>query len=134
MSLRGRQHGQIMLIILGTLFLGAGAATGVFTSGKSIDSIRKEVGRMHLEVARRERVYELLDRWEEIAEPAHRGFDEYGQALLDLVARHDATAADFQAVLKRQRDELKQSEGQLLPLRGALRETLNEDEWKRLFQ
>ena len=134
MSPRGRQRGQIMLIILGTLFLGAGAATGVFTSGKSIGSIRKEVGRMHLEAARQERVYDLLDRWEEIAEPAQRGFEEYGQALLDLVARQDATAADFQAVLGRQRDELKRSEGQLLPVREALRETLSEDEWRRLFQ
>jgi len=131
---RGRQRGQIMLIILGTLFLGAGAATGVFSSGKSIESIRKEVGRMHLEAARQERVYDLLDRWEEIAEPAQRGFEEYGQALLDLVARQDATAADFQAVLGRQRDELKRSEGQLLPVREALRETLSEDEWRRLFQ
>jgi hypothetical protein len=134
MSVRSRQRGQIMLIILGTLFLGAGAATGVFTSGKSIESIRKEVGRMQLGATRRDRVFGLLDQWEAIAEPAHRGFDEYGKALLDLVTRQDATAADFQSVLKRQRDELKQSEGQLLPVREALRGTLDEDEWRRLFQ
>jgi len=134
MRSRGRQRGQIMLIILGTLFLGAGAATGVFSTGKSIESIRKEVGRMRLDEARQERVYDLLDRWEGIAEPAHSGFDEYGQALLDLVARQDATAADFQAVLERQRDELKRSEGQLLPVREALRETLDEDQWRQLFQ
>lgn len=134
MSSRGRQRGQIMLIILGTLFLGAGAATGVFSSGKSIESIRKEVGRMELGAARQDRVFELLDQWEEIAEPAHHGFDDYGQTLLNLVARQDATEADFQAVLKRQRDELRGSEGQLLPVREALRETLDEDEWRRLFQ
>ena len=134
MNARRRQHGPIMLIILGTLFLGAGAATGIFTSGKSIESLRKEVGKMQLDEPRRDRVHELLDQWEAIAEPASHGFDEYGQAVLGLVARQDASREEFQSVLNRQREELELTEGKLLPVREALRETLEEEEWNRLFQ
>lgn len=129
-----RQHGQIMLIILGSLFLGAGAATGVFTTGKSIESLRKDVAHMQLEESRRGRVLELLAQWKKIAEPAQQGFEKYGQVLLTLMTRQDATADDFRAVLERQREELKRAEEQLLPLRDALRDTLEEDEWDRLFR
>jgi ribosomal protein L16 Arg81 hydroxylase len=134
MKSRRRQRGQVMLIILGALFLGAGAGTGIFASGKSIESLRKEVGKMQLDEPRREHVHELLDQWEAIAEPAHQEFDEYGQTLLGLVAQRDASREEFQSVLGRQREELELTEAQLLPLREALRAALDEEEWKRLFQ
>ena len=134
MNLRNRQLGQIMWIILGMLFLGGGAATGVFSTGKSIDSIRKDVKALRLEGARQEHVHALLDRWKEIAEPAGEDFNEYGQLLLDLITRQDASEQDFSAVLARQRGELQQSEDLLLPLRDELRAALEKEEWDRLFQ
>jgi hypothetical protein len=63
-KLRQRQRGQLMLIILGTLFLGSGVATGVFVSGKSIKSIRKEVSALQLEAERQAQVYRVLEQWE----------------------------------------------------------------------
>jgi hypothetical protein len=134
MNLRTRQLGQIMWIILGTLFLGGGAATGVFSAGKSIDSIRKDVKALRLEGARQEQVYALLNRWEAIAGPAGEDFNEYGQVLLDLITRQDASKQDFNAVLERQREELKQSEDLLLPLRDELRSALDKEEWDGLFR
>ena len=134
MNLRNRQFGQIMWILLGTLFLGGGVATGVFSAGKSIDSIRKEVKALRLEEGRQDHIYALLDRWKAIAEPAGKDFGDYGQEVLDLVARQDASKQDFDAVLARQRDELQQSEDLLLPLRDELRAALDKEEWDHLFQ
>jgi len=134
MNLHKRQSGQLMLIILGTLFLGGGTATGVFVSGKTIDSIRRDVKALRLDAHRQEEVFALLDRWTAIADSASDDLPEYASALMDLVGRHDATHADFQQVFERQRVAFREAEGELLPLRDRLRATLSRDEWNRLFQ
>ena len=123
-----------MLIVLGTLFLGGGATSGVFVSGKTIDSMRREVKALRLETHRQEVVYALLDRWQAIADPASDDMAGYAQALMDLVRQHDATRGDFQEVLERQRVAFGEAERELLPLRDELRATLSRDEWQRLFQ
>lgn len=134
MNLRKRQSGQLMLIVLGTLFLGGGAATGVFVSGKTIDSIRRDVKALRLDTHRQEEVFALLDRWATIADSTSDDLPEYASALMDLVRQHDATHADFQEALERQRVAFREAEGELLPLRDQLRATLSREEWNRLFQ
>jgi hypothetical protein len=134
MKQRARQRGQIMLIILGTLFVGAGAATGIFTSGKSIQSIRKEIKGLGLDAVRKEQAYGLVDRWEAIADPELQGYQAYAQRLRELMQEQDASRTDFSAVLDRQRAQLEAAEGQLLPLREELRSLLSEDEWNGLFR
>jgi hypothetical protein len=130
----GRQRGQIMLIFLGTLFLGSGVVTGVFTSGKSIKSIRQEARAMHLESDRRERVLTILDAWEEMAEPAGQSYVKFGKELVDLVRKQSTTQAEFQTLLDQERAELQHNQDMLLPLRDELRATLSEDEWNRLLK
>lgn len=130
----GRQRGQIMLIFLGTLFLGSGVVTGVFTSGKSIKSMRQEARAMHLESDRRERVLMILDAWEEIAEPAGKSYVKFGKELVDLVRKHSTTPAEFQTLLDQERADLQDNQDRLLPLRDELRATLSEDEWNRLLK
>jgi len=134
MNLHKRQSGQLMLIVLGTLFLGGGTATGVFVSGKTIDSIRRDVKAIRLDAHRQEEVIALLDHWVAIADSASDALPEYASALMDLVRRQDATRVDFQRVLERQRVAFREAEGELLPLRDQLRTTLSRDEWNRLFQ
>jgi hypothetical protein len=134
MNRRSHQRGQIMLIILGTLFLGAGAATGVFTSGKSIESMRKDVRGLQLDAIRQQRIYDLLDRWEDIADPAAQGFEAYGESLLALMRRQNASREEFEAVLGRQRSELAEAERRLLPLRDEMRAALTEEQWNQLFR
>jgi len=123
-----------MLIILGTLFLGSGVATGVFTSGKSIKSLRKEVKSLQIEDPRQDQVLAILDRWEAIARPAGEEYGRYGTALMELMRRQNASQADFGEVLERQRGELQGTESKLLPLRDELRALLDENEWNQLFR
>jgi hypothetical protein len=127
-KLRQRQRGQLMLIILGTLFLGSGVATGVFVSGKSIKSIRKEVSALQLEAERQAQVYRVLEQWEAIAEPATDELRGYARELMDLISGHD------QQLMLRQREEFREAEDRLLPLREELRATLDKDEWDQLFR
>lgn len=133
MSLRNRQHGQLMLVILGTLFLGSGIATGVFTSGKPIKSLRKEVKSLQIEDSRQEQVLAILDRWQAIASPAGEEYGRYGKVLMELMRRQDSSRAEFEEVLELQRRELQSTEDQLLPLRDELRALLDDNEWNRLF-
>ncbi len=134
MKLRQRQRGQLMLIILGTLFLGSGVATGVFVSGKSIKSIRKEVSALQLEAERQAQVYRVLEQWEAIAEPATDELRGYARELMDLISGHESTRAEFQQLMLRQREEFREAEDRLLPLREELRATLDKDEWDQLFR
>ena len=134
MRLRGHQRGQIMLIILGSLIFGGGAAIGTFASGKSVESLRKDVQKMQLDETRRTEVLGVFDRWEAISQPALEDFEDYGQALLELMGQQQASPDQFRELMDRQRDSAKHAEDQLLPLRDQLGATLTRSEWDQLFR
>jgi Spy/CpxP family protein refolding chaperone len=127
------QRGQIMLIILGSLLLGGGAAIGTFASGKSVKSLRKDVQKMQIEETRRNEVLRLFDRWEAVSGPALEDFEAYGQAMLELMRQQQASTDQFRDLMDRQRDSARDAEDRLLPLRDELRATLTRAEWDRLF-
>jgi hypothetical protein len=129
-----RQRGQVLLIVLGSLLFGAGTATGIFTTGKSLESIRKDVKSLRLDASRQDRVYAVLDRWEAISGPAVEDFDAYGESLLNLMRQQTATREDFDLLLEGQREKLQSAEEQVLPLRDELRAAVTQDEWNQLFR
>lgn len=133
MKLRRRQRGQIMLIILGSLFLGGGAVTGAFATGQSLKSLRKEAQQLDIGTARRDEVLALIDRWEAVSAPAVKDFEDYGRALLALLREQQASPPDFHDLMERQRQSARAAEERLLPLRDELRATLTRSEWDRLF-
>lgn len=134
MKQRRQQRGQIMLIILGSLFLGSGAATGTFATGQSTQSLRKAVGQLALPTARRDEVLGLFDRWEAVSGEAVGDFEDYGQALLKLLREQTASPAEFHELMERQRVSARDAEDRLLPLRDEFRAALTRSEWDRLFR
>jgi uncharacterized protein YneF (UPF0154 family) len=106
-----RQHGQVLMIIFASLFLGGGIATGVFSSGKSIKSLQKTARSM-----------------------TQRSLKSHTRALLDLIGNQGSTQAQFDELLLRHRAALLEAENELLPLRDELRSTLDQQEWARLFR
>ena len=128
-----RQRGQVLLIIFATLFLGGGIATGVFSSGKSIKSLKKGIQSMQLEESRKDAVLDILDRWQDIAEPSQAGYESHAHAILELIGNQDASRAQFDELLQRQRDALLEAEDELLPLRDELRSALDKQQWNQLF-
>lgn len=129
-----RQRGQVMLIILGSLFLGGGAAAGAFVTDKSLKSLRKEVQHLQIGEARREQVLALFERWEAISGPAVENFEDYGEALQKLMRRQQASPAEFREVMERQRASARDAEDRLLPLRDEMRAVLDRSEWDQLFR
>jgi hypothetical protein len=129
-----RQHGQVLMIIFASLFLGGGIATGVISSGKSIKSLQKTVRSMALEESRRDAVLAILDRWQGIAEPPQRSLKTHTRAFLDLIGNQGSTQAQFDELLLQHRAALLEAEKELLPLRDELRSTLDQQEWARLFR
>jgi hypothetical protein len=127
------QRGQIMLIILGSLLLGGGAAIGTLASGKSVKSLRKDVQKMQIEETLRNEVLRQFDRWEAVSGPALEDFEAYGQAMLELMRQQQASTDQFRDLMDRQRDSARDAEDRLLPLRDELRATLTRAEWDRLF-
>jgi hypothetical protein len=53
---------------------------------------------------------------------------------MDLISGHESTRAEFQQLMLRQREEFREAEDRLLPLREELRATLDKDEWDQLFR
>lgn len=133
MKQRRHQRGQIMLIILGSLFLGGGAVTGAFATGQPLKSLRKEVQQLDIGSDRSDEVLALFDRWEAISGPAVKDFEDYGQALLALLREQQSSPARFHDLMERQRASTREAEDRLLPLRDELRATLTRPEWDRLF-
>jgi hypothetical protein len=132
---RPRQRGQVLIMIfLGTLLLGvsAGGMDSVF-SERSIKALRKEMKSAVPDAARREKLEPLISSMDtEIrrfsSEHAHMGGE-----LLALMARHDATPADFDRLLAQVDTLNTQSRNILLDLRFRMRAELSAQEWERLF-
>lgn len=122
-----------MLIILGSLFIGGSAVTGVFATGQSFKSLREEVRQLDIGASRREEVLGLFERWEAISGPAVKDFEDYGQALLALLREQQAPPAEFHDLMEHERQSAREAEDRLLPLRDKLRAALTRPEWDRLF-
>jgi len=133
---RRRQRGQVLILLfLGTLLVGGSAASlGTVFSDARIKQIRASLKALVSEEPRRKSLDGTLDRLHAESRQAASIHGDQSKKLLELMQRHDAEPADFDALLAKADALTLESRRRLLDLRFELRQQLSSGEWQALFR
>ena len=129
-----KQHGQVLVILVGALFLGgAGIAAGVMASGDSLKQLEKSIKSLELDDAREDQALDVMKRWKKAAKPVHKAHSKTADELMDLLKDQYTSAEALTEVFSEQADRTATAEVQVVAFRDELRSILNEAEWNRVF-
>lgn len=131
---RTAQKGQVLIILLGALFLGGSAATiQTMATGKSIDTLESDVKRVVKDPGRAQEVLKILEQWKTDGTVFWKAQDYHQEALHALVARHDATREEF-AALEASIDSVdaRYTEA-FMNIRASIHENMTRQEWQAVF-
>lgn len=129
-----KQRGQVLVILVGALFLGgAGVAAGVMASGDSLKKMEKSIKSLQLDDARKDRALDVLKRWKKAAKPVHKAHSKTGDEIMDLLKDQHVSAEALAQVFSEQADHTSSAEVQVVAFRDELRAILSKNEWDRVF-
>ena len=129
-----KQRGQVLVILVGALFLGgAGMAAGVMASGDSLKQIEKSIKSLKLDDAREDQALDVLKRWKKAAKPVHKAHSKTSDELMDLLKDQYTSAEALAEVFTEQAERTASAEVQVVAFRDELRSILSEAEWNRVF-
>ena len=129
-----KQRGQVLVILVGALFLGgAGLAAGVMASGDSLKKMEKSIKSLQLDDVREDRALDVLKRWKKAAKPVHKAHSKTRDVLMDLLGDQYTSAEALAEVFSEQADHTNSAEVQVAAFREELRAILNKSEWDRVF-
>lgn len=128
-----RQHGQVLIIIFGAIFLGGGLAAGVLSSGTALKAMKKEIKALELDENREEQALDILDRWKKAAKPVMKTHSKRSDEIIKLLEEQHTSGAALKGLFSKQTSEMQDAEDQILMIRDELRTVLSKDEWGRLF-
>jgi DNA-binding transcriptional MerR regulator len=129
------RRGQVLIILLGTLFLGGSAALagGVFVTGMTTKEITRALKREVTDEDRLHAARRVIDSWERDAERFLESMDERREELLEQMQRHDADRATIDALLRRQDTAVDDMTRRVVDYRFELRDHLGAEEWRAVF-
>jgi hypothetical protein len=129
-----RQRGQVLVIIVGTLFLGgAGLATGVLSSGDTLKSMKKNIKALNLADSREDQALDVLKRWKKAAKPVWKAHSKKGDEILDLLEDQYTTEIELRELFAEQADNTADATVQVEGNRDDQRANLSKNEWDRVF-
>jgi glyoxylase-like metal-dependent hydrolase (beta-lactamase superfamily II) len=129
-----RQRGQVLVIIVGTLFLGGtGLATGVLSSGDTLKDMTKNIKALNLADARQDQALDVLKRWKKTLKPVWKAHSKKGDEILDLLEDQYTTEVELRELFAEQADNTADANVQVEGIRDELRAILNKDEWDGVF-
>lgn len=129
-----KQHGQILIIYLTTMFAGGSSvALGVIATGMTINDIEKSVKTYVQDQSRQQQSLVLLEQWEDEGKALKKIYKKQRETLLDLIKKHDADKAAFDTVINEILTMDQQTSRRLLDIQYDLRQNLTAEEWSKVF-
>jgi hypothetical protein len=134
MNIVRRQRGQVLVILVGTLFLGgAGLAAGVMSSGSTLKQLKKDIKALELTDAREDQALDVLKRWNKAVKPVAKEHRKHAKELLKMMKEQLTTADALAAEFAAQNNNTLDAGVQVAALRDELRAILSKSEWDRVF-
>ena len=137
----GRPHaararrGQVLILIVGSLFLGGGAGlvAGALLAGRSLGEVSMSVSANVADGTRRAGAKQVLKDWEHDTQRDLERFQEAAEGLENLLRSRATTRAELDAELARLDGDVEAGVRRGLARREELRELLTDDEWRVVF-
>ena len=112
---------------------GSAVAVGTLGTGESIDTIKSKVKRAVKDKDRTRAVHELLDQWQAEGKDYHKATAASRKKVIELVKRHDATRADFEALNADLDARDAKTIEEFLNMRASIKQRMTSEEWQAVF-
>lgn len=124
------RNGQVLIILLGALFLGGGAASVlVFVQGQSPRAIREAVKKVVSDDKRRDAALTILEDWEKGNKEQEKELKEERAELVKIMERHDAKREEADLVAAKLDQSMQAMARSFLDMRFGVRDQLTKEEW-----
>jgi hypothetical protein len=133
MKLRHAQRGQVLVIVLGALFLGGGMAAGALSSGSTLKQLGKDIKALELDESREDRALDVLKRWQKSVKPMWKTHSKRTDEVIELLEDQYTTAETIREIFQLQSGDMADAELVVLGYREELRTVLGKDDWERVF-
>jgi NCAIR mutase (PurE)-related protein len=128
-----RQRGQVLVIVVGSIFLGGGLAAGALSSGATLKAIKKDIKSLEIDASREEQALDIVKNWKKAVKPVWKSQAKHSDQIVKLLQNQHTTAEAVAEQFALQTSEIAGTEAQVLELRDQLRSVLTRDEWERVF-
>lgn len=124
------QSGQILIILLGSLFLGGGAASVlVFVQGQSPKEMREAVKKVVSDDKRKDAALTIIEDWEKGKKEPEKEFQKERAQLVKILKRHDAKREEADLVAAKLDASILATDRSFLDMRFGVKDRLTKDEW-----
>lgn len=128
------QRGQVLILLIGFMFLGAGGAGSLLIlGGKTPKEVAKQLATLEPDATRRERADNVLAYIKQEAERLDSARSRLEKDTLQALRRHDTTLEEFRALSARADALNADSSKTLIDLRFMLRRQLSDSQWSAIF-
>jgi len=134
---RGRRarRGQVLIILVGSMFLmgGSSLAVGILFSGKTTSQIDKAIDQHVKDEARRKQAKSVVEAWKKDTEADINATEKHQEELIKLMVPHDTTRAQLDARVEDLDVAVGAGVKRVLARRDDLRGILTAEEWRAVF-
>ena len=127
------QSGQILIILLSTIFLGGATTITTFIEGHSAKDVKKAVKKVVADDARKDEILELIDTWKKEKKKHDKEVIKGRKSILKVMERYDWTREDLQQASSRLDEAIRKIDRSYLDLRFNLKEKITRDEWNAIY-
>jgi len=127
------QRGQILIILLGSMFLGGAASVTTFVEGSSTKDVKKAIKKVITDETRREDIVSLLSEWDKKKKKTRKQVEKEQKALLKVLTSYDGTRQAMQQAAEILNDSIDDEDRVFLDLKYSMREKFIKEEWDRFW-
>lgn len=124
------RSGQVLIILLGALFLGGGAASVlVFVQGHSPKEMREAVKKVVSDDKRRDAALTIIEDWEKRNKEQEKELNKERAELVKIMKRHDAKREEADLVAAKLDQSMLAMDRSFLEMRFGVKDQLTKEEW-----
>jgi len=128
------QSGQILIILLASLFFGGSAIlVGTLGTGHSLEELKSRITHVVKDADRERALKGVLDGWEKAGKEYEKATAGSQKSIVGLAHRHDATRAEFQAVYREIDARDARNIDRFVAIRESIKKQMTREEWQAVF-
>jgi hypothetical protein len=134
MNSMAKQGGQVLIILLGFLFLG-GAATSVttFVKGASPKALKERIETVVSDKKRKDEIVGLIDNWEKAHTNIQNQVRKEQETLLDRLTSYSDTRQDAQKEADKLNILIDKDDQSFIDLSFKMKAMLSREEWSKIW-
>lgn len=128
-----KQRGQILIILLGSMFLGGAASVTTFVEGSSTKDVKKAIKKIVADETRKDEILTLIKQWDKQHKKTRKQVKKEQKALLKVLTSHDGSRDEMQHAADILNESIDSEDKVFLDLKYSMREKLTKEEWDQFW-